>query len=94
MVDLENLALDLGTKAEIEVRLAIADHFIKKVAGTAEGREVFDELIWKFRDRYPHHKRLTEILCQQFESVWDAIADSPEEAEKLKAWSKEQMEKR
>ena len=29
---------------------------------------------------------------QRFESVWDAITDSPEEAEAMKAWSKLMME--
>ncbi|WP_191830430.1 hypothetical protein [Pseudomonas fluorescens] len=43
---------------EIEVRLAIADFVLLRVNGTSAGREIFDALIKRFENRYPHHKPL------------------------------------
>ena len=47
---------------EIEVRLAIADHVIRRVNGTPAGREIFDALIKRFENRYPQHKLLAHLL--------------------------------
>ena len=47
---------------EIEVRLAIADYLIRRVAGTPIGQEVFDALIHRFENRYPQHKLLAHLL--------------------------------
>lgn len=47
---------------EIEVQLAIADYVIRRVAGTPEGREIFNALVKQFEHRYPHHKLLTHYL--------------------------------
>lgn len=55
----EDLPLDLN---EIEVRLAIADFVIRRVAGTPAGREIFNGLIRRFENRYPHHKLLAHYL--------------------------------
>lgn len=43
---------------EIEVRLAIADFVLHRVNGTSGVREIFDALIKRFENRYPHHKLL------------------------------------
>ncbi|KWT14826.1 hypothetical protein AL047_09075 [Pseudomonas syringae pv. broussonetiae] len=43
---------------EIEVRLAIADHAIRRVGGTPASREIFDAFIKRFDNRYPQPKRL------------------------------------
>lgn len=48
--------------AEIEVRLAIAGFLIPRLTGTAAGREVFEALVTKFLNRYPHHKLLAHLL--------------------------------
>jgi hypothetical protein len=48
--------------AEIEVRLAIADYVIRRVGGTPRGQEIFDALISRFENRYPHHKLLANCL--------------------------------
>ncbi|MNJ26933.1 hypothetical protein D3C77_214250 [compost metagenome] len=63
----EDLPLD---PSEIEVRLAIADFVIRRVAGTPAGREIFDGLIRRFENRYPHHKLLAHYLTspEHFES--------------------------
>ncbi|NNB06638.1 hypothetical protein HBN83_12040 [Pseudomonas fragi] len=55
----EDLPLD---PCEIEVRLAIADFVIRQVAGTNAGEEIFNGLIWRFENRYPHHKLLAHYL--------------------------------
>lgn len=57
--DVEEIPLD---KSEIEVRLAIADFVIRRVAGTHSGEEIFNGLIKRFENRYPHHKLLTQYL--------------------------------
>lgn len=50
------------TAAEAEVRLAIAEYIIKRVNGTDTGREIFEALVPRFEDKYPHHKLLTQCL--------------------------------
>ncbi|UYP32631.1 hypothetical protein OEG79_21075 (plasmid) [Pseudomonas sp. Z8(2022)] len=50
------------TPAEVEVRLAIAGFLIPRLAGTPAGREVFDALVTRFLNRYPHHKLLAHLL--------------------------------
>ncbi len=50
------------SKAEVEVRLAIAGYLIPRLAGTPAGREVFEALVTRFLNRYPHHKLLTHLL--------------------------------
>lgn len=52
------------SKAEVEVRLAIAGYLIPRLAGTPAGREVFDTLVTRFLNRYPHHKLLTHLLIR------------------------------
>lgn len=47
---------------EIEIRLEIADYVIRRVAGTPAGREIFDALISRYEDRFPHHKLLAHLL--------------------------------
>ena len=56
---LEELPLDAN---EIEVRLAIAEFVIRRVAGTPAGEEVFKGLLKLFENRYPHHKLLSHYL--------------------------------
>ncbi|ONN17523.1 hypothetical protein B0B35_29975 [Pseudomonas aeruginosa] len=53
---------DEMSKAEVEVRLAIAGYLIPRLAGTPAGREVFEALISRFLNRYPHHKLLAHLL--------------------------------
>lgn len=55
----EDLPLD---SCEIEVRLAIADFVIRRVAGTTAGEAIFNGLIRRFENRYPHHKLLAHYL--------------------------------
>lgn len=55
----ENTALN---SSEIEVRLAIAEFVIRRVAGTQAGEEIFNGLIKRFENRYPHHKLLSHYL--------------------------------
>lgn len=55
----EEVPLD---KSEIEVRLAIADFVIRRVTGTPAGEVIFNGLITRFENRYPHHKLLTHYL--------------------------------
>ncbi|WP_374439248.1 hypothetical protein [Pseudomonas panipatensis] len=50
------------SKAECEVRLAIADYAIRRMAGTPAGYEAFQALVAQFQGRYPHHKLLTQLL--------------------------------
>lgn len=50
------------SKAECEVRLAIADYAIRRMAGTPAGHEAFQALVAQFEGRYPHHKLLTQLL--------------------------------
>ncbi|MGL6245213.1 hypothetical protein [Pseudomonas sp.] len=56
---LEELPLD---SSEIEVRLAIAEFVIRRVAGTQAGEEIFKGLLQLFESRYPHHKLLSHYL--------------------------------
>lgn len=56
------LPSDQMTPAEVEVRLAIAGFLIPRLAGTPAGREVFDALVARFLNRYPHHKLLAHLL--------------------------------
>ncbi|KAB0480893.1 hypothetical protein SAMN04490202_0659 [Pseudomonas reinekei] len=55
----EKLPLD---PSEIEVRLAIAEFVIRRVAGTPAGEDIFIGLIKLFENRYPHHKLLSHYL--------------------------------
>lgn len=56
------LLFDGMSKAEIEVRLAIANYLIPRIAGTPAAREAFNALVGRFQGRYPHHKLLTHLL--------------------------------
>lgn len=66
MRDLEKVPDVLPSKglsqAEIEVRLAIADYAIRRLAGTQAGHEAFQVLVAQFQGRYPQHKLLTQLL--------------------------------
>ncbi|WP_083456852.1 hypothetical protein [Pseudomonas sp. CMR5c] len=55
----EDLPLDSN---EVEVRLAIAEYVIRRVAGTPTGESIFKGLIRHFESRYPHHKLLALYL--------------------------------
>lgn len=55
----EELPLD---SSEIEVRLAIAEFVIRRVAGTPAGEDIFNGLLKLFENRYPHHKLLSHYL--------------------------------
>lgn len=55
----EDLPLD---SSEIEVRLAIAEFVIRRVAGTPAGEDIFNGLLKLFENRYPHHKLLSHYL--------------------------------
>lgn len=57
----EEVPLD---KSEIEVRLAIADFVTRRVTGTPAGEEIFNGLLPRFENRYPHHKLLTQYLLR------------------------------
>jgi hypothetical protein len=50
------------TPAEIEIRMAIADFVIHQVNATAAGEMIFDALVKRFENRYPHHKLLSHCL--------------------------------
>ena len=69
--DVERIPLD---KSEIEVRLAIADFVIRRVTGTTAGEEIFNGLIKRFENRYPHHKLLTKYLISP--GYMDSDADA------------------
>ena len=56
------LLFDGLSKAEIEVRLAIASYLTPRIAGTPAAREAFNALVGRFQGRYPHHKLLTHLL--------------------------------
>ncbi len=56
------LLFDGMSKAEIEVRLAITNYLIPRIAGTPAAREAFNALVGRFQGRYPHHKLLTHLL--------------------------------
>lgn len=55
----EELPLD---SSEIEVRLAIAEFVIRRVAGTPAGEEIFNGLLKLFENQYPQHKLLSHCL--------------------------------
>lgn len=57
----EELPLD---SSEIEVRLAIAEFVIRRVAGTPAGEDIFNGLLKRFENRYPHHKLLAHYLTR------------------------------
>ncbi|MDI3391353.1 hypothetical protein QLG10_02785 [Pseudomonas sp. V98_8] len=57
----EELPLD---SSEIEVRLAIAEFVIRRVAGTPAGEDIFNGLVKRFENRYPHHKLLAHYLTR------------------------------
>lgn len=64
-IDYEDTDPDAGRpldRFEIEIQLAIAQFVIKRVAGTAAGKEIFDGLISRYEDRFPHHKLLANYL--------------------------------
>ena len=73
----EDLPLDSN---EIEVRLAIADYVIRRVAGTPTGESIFKGLVGQFENRYPHHKLLALYLTSP-ESLVPEDEDSESEAE-------------
>jgi hypothetical protein len=59
----EETAEELPLNAsEIEVRLAIAEFVIRRVAGTSAGEEIFNGLLPLFENRYPQHKLLSHYL--------------------------------
>ncbi len=60
--------MDRGEKAELEVKLAIADYFIEQFAGKPEGRKAFEALVGRFLDKYPQHKMLMHFLSHEAES--------------------------
>lgn len=70
--DVEGIPLD---KSEIEVRLAIADFVIRRVTGTPSGEAIFNGLIKRFENRYPHHKLLTQYLISPGHMDSDADAE-------------------
>ncbi|WP_223460872.1 hypothetical protein [Pseudomonas sp. GL-RE-19] len=69
----EDVPLD---KSEIEVRLVIADFVIRRVTGTPTGEEIFNGLIKRFENRYPHHKLLTQYLISPGYMDSDADAEN------------------
>ncbi|VVQ26469.1 hypothetical protein [Pseudomonas fluorescens] len=69
--DVVGIPLD---KSEIEVRLAIANFVIRRVTGTPTGEEIFNGLIKRFENRYPHHKLLTQYLISP--GYMDSDADA------------------
>lgn len=60
--------MDKVEKAQIEVKLAIADYFIEQFAGKPEGRKAFEALVGRFVDKYPQHKMVTHMLVHEAES--------------------------
>ncbi|MGR2708094.1 hypothetical protein [Pseudomonas sp. AU10] len=68
------------TPAEIEVHLAIADFVIHQVNATAAGEMIFDALVKRFENRYPHHKLLSNCLLSPGYLVPD-LDDMDDEAE-------------
>lgn len=75
----EELPLD---PSEIEVRLAIAEFVIRRVAGTPAGEDIFKGLIKLFENRYPHHKLLSHYLLRPGYLVPEA-GDVAAEAEEV-----------
>ena len=68
--------------SEIEVRLAIAEFVIRRVAGTPAGEEIFKGLLKLFENRYPHHKLLSHYLLSPGYSASNTDDVEPE-AEKV-----------
>lgn len=58
----ENAEKQPLSHAEIEVHLAIADFVIRQVNATVAGEMIFNALVKRFENRYPHHKLLTNCL--------------------------------
>ena len=78
----EEAAEELPLNAsEVEVRLAIAEFVIRRVAGTPAGEEIFNGLLPLFENRYPHHKLLSHYLLSPGYLAPDA-EDLEPEAEK------------
>ena len=81
----DDLPLDSN---EIEVRLAIADYVIRRVAGTPTGESIFKGVVRHFENRYPHHKLLAlyltspESLVPEYE---DSESDAKVDVEKSEA---------
>ncbi|MVV48794.1 hypothetical protein EJA72_11145 [Pseudomonas sp. PB120] len=78
----EETAEELPLNAsEVEVRLAIAEFVIRRVAGTPAGEEIFNGLLQYFENRYPQHKLLSHYLLSPGYLAPDA-KDLEPEAEK------------
>ena len=60
--------MDKGEKAQLEVKLAIADYFIEQFAGKPEGRKAFEALVGRFVGEDPQHKMVTHMLVPEHES--------------------------
>lgn len=71
----EDLPLDSN---EIEVRLAIAEYVIRRVAGTPTGESIFKGLVRNFENRYPHHKLLALYLTRPESLVPEDGENEPE----------------
>lgn len=67
--------------SEIEVRLAIAEFVIRRVAGTPAAEEIFNGLLKLFENRYPQHKLLSHYLLSPGYLPPDAEAPKPEAEE-------------
>lgn len=74
----EELPLD---SSEIEVRLAIAEFVIRRVAGTPAAEEIFNGLLKLFENRYPQHKLLSHYLLNPGYLPPDAEDPKPEAEE-------------
>ncbi|WP_419712686.1 hypothetical protein [Pseudomonas sp. NFX224] len=78
----EETAEELPLNAsEIEVRLAIAEFVIRRVAGTPAGEEIFNGLLQHFENRYPQHKLLSHYLLSPGYLAPDAEDLEPEAEE-------------
>ena len=64
--------------SEIEVRLAIAEFVIRRVAGAPAGEEIFNGLLPLFENRYPQHKLLSHYLLSPGYLAPDAEDVEPE----------------
>ena len=75
----EETAEELPLNAtEVEVRLAIAEFVIRRVAGTPAGEEIFSGLLQHFENRYPQHKLLSHYLLSPGYLAPDAEDLEPE----------------
>jgi hypothetical protein len=78
----EETAEELPLNAsEVEVRLAIAEFVIRRVAGTPAGEEIFNGLLKHFENRYPQHKLLSHYLLSPGYLASDAEDLEPEAEE-------------